>query len=72
MQNTFSTISMNMVKKKETMEIFKIMNKGHIMDSCEKYYIYKYSKTGACLNEQHITTSNMLFDILQGRKLGST
>jgi hypothetical protein len=54
------------------MEILKIMNKGHIMDSCEKYYTYKYSKTGACLNEQHITTSNMLFDIIQGRKLGST
>jgi hypothetical protein len=35
----------------------------------DSYYIHTYSKRGACINEQHVSTSSVLFDILQSRRL---
>jgi hypothetical protein len=54
------------------MEILKVIKKGSLMDSYERFYIYKHSKTGICLNEPHVTTPNVLFDIDQSRKIDST
>jgi hypothetical protein len=54
------------------MEILKVINKGSRMDSYERFYMYKQSKTGICLNEQHVTTPNVLFGIDQSRKIDST
>jgi hypothetical protein len=45
-------------KKEETMEILKVINKGNLMYSYERYYIQKYSTEGICLNEQHRPTNN--------------
>jgi hypothetical protein len=44
----------------ETMEILKVVDKGIMMD----IYVYKHSKTIECINEEHITNSNVLFDLL--------
>jgi hypothetical protein len=54
------------------MEILKVINKGNLMDSYERCYIQKYSTEGICLNEQHTNNSNVLFDIILGKKVGST
>jgi hypothetical protein len=54
------------------MEILKVINKGNLMDNYERYYIHKYLKKGTCSIEQHANNSNILFDIILGKMVGST
>jgi hypothetical protein len=40
------------------------MDKGIIVDSNEKNYIYEHSRAGECQNEQHVTNSNVSLELL--------
>jgi hypothetical protein len=40
------------------------MYKGSHIDGLEKFHIYKYDTLEECLNEQHTTGTNILFDVL--------
>jgi hypothetical protein len=46
------------------MEIIKVMDRGSYIDAHEKFHIYKYNIIEECLNEQHTTGTNILFDVL--------
>jgi hypothetical protein len=53
--------------KEERMYIIKMMDKGSHMDAHEQFHTYKYNRLGECLNEQHTTGTNILFDVLLER-----
>jgi hypothetical protein len=50
MQNTFLTISMNIVKKMKLWKFKKIMNKDNFVESYEKYYINKVKREHSQMN----------------------
>jgi len=48
------------------MEILYITNKGRLMDTIEKYYIYKETKNGNQINDKN-TKQNQIYDaVIQG------
>jgi hypothetical protein len=48
----------------KTMEILKVANKGKYLDIWEKFYIYETSRFKHVLNEQYVSETNVLFDLL--------
>jgi hypothetical protein len=48
----------------DTMEIIKAVKKGPIMDTIEKYHIYKANQNGIQFNDTHTNNKNPLFDTL--------
>jgi hypothetical protein len=46
------------------MNIIKIQNKGKLLNTLEKFYIYKEQKTGNLLNENRMETFNPIYELL--------
>jgi hypothetical protein len=44
------------------MEILKIMLKGHLIETWEQYYVYKYHKYKIVINE-YINQNSVLFEL---------
>jgi hypothetical protein len=47
-----------------TMDIIRIGQKGKYLNTLEKYYIYKISKTGLQMNDTNIDEHNPIFEEL--------
>jgi hypothetical protein len=48
----------------DTIDITQIINKAQLMDTIDKYYIYKANKEGIQLNDMHTNNKNPLFENL--------
>jgi hypothetical protein len=46
------------------MTVLHIIKKGTMMDTLEKYHIYKATKLGIQINDKNTMSHNMLFDTL--------
>jgi hypothetical protein len=46
------------------MDILKIQEKGKLLNTLEKFYIYKEQKTNNSLNENGTDTYNPIFELL--------
>jgi hypothetical protein len=46
------------------MSIVKIQNKGKLLNTMEKFYIYKEQKTGNLLNENSLEPYNPIYELL--------
>jgi len=54
----------------DIMEILYITNKGRLMDTIEKYYIYKETKNGNQINDKNRVKQNKIYDAVIQREPG--
>jgi hypothetical protein len=48
----------------DTMDILQVTQKGRLMDTIEKYYIYKANREGITLNDTHTNNKNPIFETI--------
>jgi hypothetical protein len=53
----------------ETLEILQIVHKGRLIDTIEKYHIYKANSIGMKLNATHANNKNPIFEITHNHHL---
>jgi hypothetical protein len=46
------------------MDILEVTQKGRLMDTTEKYYIYKANREGKTLNDKHTNNKNPIFETI--------
>ena len=54
----------------EIMEVINIVKKGKIMDTLEKFHIYKETKLENQINDKNTITQNILFDTIIQKHTG--
>ena len=52
------------------MEVLHTVKKGKMMDTLEKFHIYKETKLDNQINDKNTITKNILFDMIIQRKAG--